>query len=86
MRTVIGEYESLAAAQRAVLALEPQISIQNIVVGDQRQRRWRLRDPRRDHRLDHPRRADFVVFMSGSRENIDRARQLLHPEAGAKQG
>lgn len=83
MRSVIGEYESLAAAQRAALALESQISVQTIVIGDQRERRWRRRDLRRDRSLDHQQHADFVILMSGSRENIERAHKLLHPEAAA---
>jgi hypothetical protein len=84
MRIVIGEYESWAAAQRAVHTLESQISILNIVIGDQRQSRWRRRDLKRNRSLDAPESANFVVSMSGARENIDRARRLLHPEEGAK--
>jgi hypothetical protein len=85
MRSVIGEYESLAAAQRAVLALEAQVSVQSVVVRDQSAHRWRRRDQRRDRSLDSPHSADFIVSMSGDRETIERARKLLHPEQLAVQ-
>lgn len=78
MRSVIGEYESLVAAQRAVLALEAHMSIQGIVVRDQRGHRWRRRDLLRDRSLDAQRPADFIVSMSGDRALIERARELLH--------
>ena len=81
MRTVIGEYESLAAAELAVRALEPQISIQHIVIGDQRDRKWPKRDLKRDRSLDRQRRPNFVIFMSETPELIDEARSRLRAQA-----
>jgi hypothetical protein len=83
MRVVIGEYESWAAAERAVHAVESQISILTMVIGDQREHRWQRRSLKREHSGDVPHGANFVVSMSGTRENIDRARRLLHPEKAA---
>jgi len=67
----------MAEAQRAVRALESQITIENIVIGDQRVRRWRRRDPKRDRDLDRPDSAQFAVSMSGTAQNIEQARALL---------
>lgn len=78
MRIVIGEYESLALATSAVSGLESQISIQGIVIADQTNRTWRKRDPGRDRRLRRPRSAsNFLVSMTGSALDIERARALL---------
>jgi hypothetical protein len=66
MRTVIGEYESLALATSAVCAMESQISIQGIVIADQT-KAWRR--PRAG--------AKFLVSMTGSALDIQRARELL---------
>jgi rRNA processing protein Krr1/Pno1 len=78
MRRVIGEYESLEAAKRAVRALQAKISTQSIVIEDQRDRRWRRRDLLRDRLLDNPMSANFAVSMSGTLPNIEQARALLH--------
>lgn len=78
MQTIIAEYESLAEAQRAVRALEAQLSIQGIVIRDQSEHRWKRRDQRRDRSLDGKHRANFVVKMIGTLEGIERARALLH--------
>ena len=79
MRTVIAEYELLADAQRAVRALESQLSIQGIVIRDQTVHRWKRSDLRRDRSLDRKHSANFVVSMSGTSEGIEQARALLHP-------
>jgi hypothetical protein len=78
MRIVIAEYASLTEAKRAVQALEAEISIQNVVIRDQSEHKWRRRDQRRDRSLDRENSADFVVSMSGTADNIGRARALLH--------
>jgi hypothetical protein len=79
MRTVIGEYESLALATSAVSALESQISIQGIVIADQTNQTWRKRDPQRDRRQRPPHAGfNFLVTMSGTARDIERARALLH--------
>ncbi|HET6338231.1 MAG TPA: hypothetical protein VFG30_33645 [Polyangiales bacterium] len=79
MRTVIGEYESLAAAQQAVRALEVQTSTQYIVISDQTNSWWQKRDVRRDRSRDHAHSANFVVSMTGTADSIEQVRLLLHP-------
>jgi hypothetical protein len=82
MRTVIGEYESMALATSAVCALQSQISIQSIVIADQTNRTWRKRDPSRDRKLRRPSSsANFLVSMSGNAHDIERARVLLGAQA-----
>jgi hypothetical protein len=79
MRTVIGEYESWSAAASAVRTLESLISIQGIVIKDQRQP---TRQPsgqlagsaKADSK---PEAAAFVVSMTGRREQVDEARAFL---------
>jgi len=83
MRTVIGEYATLQEAEAAVRALEPKISIQAIAIRDQSGHKWRMRDKRRDVSLDQKQRANFVVTMSGTPQNIDQARVLLRDAAVA---
>lgn len=78
MRTVIAEYETLVAATQAVRALELHISTQSIVIGDQREHRWRRRDLKRDRTRDGADSANFIVCMSGTPESIGCARTLLH--------
>jgi hypothetical protein len=78
MRIIIGEYESLALATSAVNALQSSISIQTIVIGDQSNHTFRKRDPERDRKLNRPSSsANFLVSMSGSAQDIARARSLL---------
>jgi hypothetical protein len=77
MRTVIGEYATLAAANLAVHALGATMSVQSVVVRDQSGRKWRIRDEDRDRSLDRHDSAAFVVTMSGKPENIEQARKLL---------
>jgi hypothetical protein len=81
MRTVIGEYETEAAAEAAVRALELQISIQNIVIGDQRDRKWPRRDLKRDRSRDREKHPNFIVSMSGTSEGVEQARALLRAQA-----
>jgi hypothetical protein len=78
MRTVIGEYGSLAAAQQAVRALEVQTSTQYIVISDQTDSWWQKRDRQRDRSRDHEHSANFVVSMTGTAESIEQVRVLLH--------
>jgi hypothetical protein len=77
MRTIIAEYDSLTEAERAVHALEAKLSIQNVVIRNQMDRRWKRRDQRRDRSLDGEHSANFVVSMSGTVEGIERARVLF---------
>lgn len=73
MRTVIGEYESLAAAEQAVRALESQMPILNVVIGARPEPKSRRRgDAHREH---------IVVSMTGTPELIERGRQLLRFQA-----
>jgi hypothetical protein len=81
MRTNIGAYHSLEAAQRAARALELQISIQNIVVRDQRGRGSRAVERQRDGQIDEHEHADFVLSMSGTAQNIEQARALLRAQS-----
>jgi hypothetical protein len=71
MRTVIGEYASLALATSAVCSMQSQISIQGIVIADQTHRTWRR--PRAG--------AKFLVSMTGSTLDVERARALLSAHA-----
>jgi hypothetical protein len=79
MRTVIGEYESWSAATSAVRALESLISIQGIVIKDQRQPTRQQRDPLAGSAKasSKPEAAAFVVSMTGRREQVDEARAFL---------
>jgi hypothetical protein len=77
MRIVIGAYHSLAAAQRAARALELQMSIQNLVVRDQRAGGSRSVEHEGDGQTDERPKADFVLSMSGTAQNIEQARALL---------
>lgn len=79
MRTVIGAYHSLEAAQSAARALELHVSIQNIVVYDRRGRGSRAHEGQPDERQD----ADFVLSMTGSAESVERARALLRAQTSA---
>jgi len=81
MRTNIGAYHSLEAAQSAARALETQISIQNIVVRDQRGRKSGGASRQRDLRSDDDEHADFVLSMSGTAENIEQARAILRAQS-----
>ena len=83
MRTIIGAYHSLEAAERAARALERQISIQNIVVSDRRGRGSRAIDRQRDGQPDERQHADFMLSMSGSAEHIERARALVRAQSYA---
>jgi hypothetical protein len=83
MRTVIGEYESQAAAELAVRALELDISIQGVVIGDQRDSLWPKRDLKRDRSQDRAKRPNFIVSMTGTAENIAHARALLRAQVTA---
>jgi hypothetical protein len=81
MRIVIGAYHSLVAAQRAARALELQMSIQNLVVRDQRGGGSRTVEPEGDGQTDERPHADFVLSMSGTAQHIEQARALLRAQS-----
>jgi hypothetical protein len=81
MKTIIGEYETLAAAQRAVRSLESEMSIQTIVIADQSHSLRVERDPGRDRSLASSSSAPFLVSMFGKAADIERARTLLSAKA-----
>jgi hypothetical protein len=70
MRVAIGEYASMESALRAVRALESRVSVQQVTITDKR-------PGGRDRKLDHALTTGFVVSMTGTRECIDQARDLL---------
>lgn len=75
MQGVIGQYDSVAAAEAAVRKLEQQgLSIQNVIIADHRQRRWRRF---RANGSSGARRGDVLVGMIDEPQSIERARALL---------
>jgi hypothetical protein len=75
MQGVIGQYESVAAAEVAVRNLELRgISIQNIIVADQQQRRWRRL---RANATSSARQGNVLVCLIDEPQNIERARAVL---------
>jgi shikimate 5-dehydrogenase len=73
MQGVIGQYESVGAAEAAVRNLELRgISIQNIIVADRQQRRWRRLSTNASAR-----QGNVLVCLIDEPQNIERARALL---------
>lgn len=77
MQQVVGAYESFEAAEAAVRSVESRgVSIQNLVIANERQRVWRkFHDWRPHHGTAHER--SFVVYMNDDADHIERVRSLL---------
>lgn len=83
MERVIAEYTELGLAEHAVRSLESQgLSIQDIYITDQSQRKWRTLHRKDGHSIDDAQ--GFVVVMRGRSEDLERARTLL-AAAGTKE-
>jgi hypothetical protein len=73
MQGVIGQFESMTEAELAVRNLEPRgLSIQNIIVADQQQRKWRRL---RGNAVEG--QGGVLVCMIDEPQNIERARAFL---------
>lgn len=75
MLSVIGTFANEESATRAVRSLEPELSIQDIVVVDLNNVVWRKVNP--SEGKSFPASAQFAVLMRGEQHEIDRARNLL---------
>ena len=76
MQSVIGSYDNLPQAYRAVRQLEQQQSIQDLVMVDARHPGWRklrAESPGALANAEHP----YLVVMIGSPGEIARARSLI---------
>lgn len=79
MQSVIGGYDIFEDAQQAVRSLERhQISIQDVVIADQKVRSWRVASAEPRSKAPGLRlNARFLVLMRGELTTVTRARDLL---------
>ncbi len=88
MQQVVGAYPSFAAAESAVRGLEPHgVSIQNLVIVNERRRVWRkFHDWRPRHSRDAGPDPSYVVYMNDGADPIERVRSLLRSAGTARHG
>ncbi len=78
MRSIIGGYQSFAEAQRAVRKLEPQLSIQNVVIADRERSLGQALHPTAAQQARwHDGPPAFLVVLTAAPDVIAHATMLL---------
>ncbi len=79
MQSVVATFPNQTSATQAVRALEPELSIQDMVVADLKHRAWRKLHPPEGKRF--PDSARFAVVVIDHPQEVERARELLKQRA-----